>query len=135
MLTVEQRKDLVKKILIWGGLGLVLAAVLMGRASWVMGVMAALIAIMARLTKLLAYFPTLKKVFPDMAQADASKKNTSLSQMSRQEAAEILGVDIDASVDDIRLAHKRLMQKIHPDRGGSEPLAKQINQAKDVLLS
>ena len=55
--------------------------------------------------------------------------------MNKQQAAEILGIDVDASVEDVRSAHKRLMQKMHPDRGGSDALAKQINLAKDVLLS
>ncbi|MCL4167184.1 UNVERIFIED_CONTAM: hypothetical protein GTU68_041467 [Idotea baltica] len=53
--------------------------------------------------------------------------------MSRQDAADILGIDINASQDEIRTAHKKLMQKIHPDRGGSDALAKQINEAKRVL--
>ena len=56
------------------------------------------------------------------------------SDMSKEMAAEILGLPVEANADEIRLAHKRLMQKIHPDRGGSEALAKQINQAKDVLI-
>ncbi len=54
--------------------------------------------------------------------------------MTRKEAADVLGVKEDASTEDIKLAHKRLMQKIHPDRGGTDALAQQINHAKDVLL-
>ena len=54
--------------------------------------------------------------------------------MGRQQAADILGVEINASDEEVRMAHKKLMQKIHPDRGGSELLAKQINTAKDVLM-
>ena len=54
--------------------------------------------------------------------------------MSRAEALAILGLDEDASNEDIVAAHRRLMQKLHPDRGGNDYLAAKINQAKDFLL-
>ena len=56
------------------------------------------------------------------------------SGMSRSEAYSVLGLDAGASDDAIRAAHRRLMQQIHPDKGGSNYLAAKINQAKDVLL-
>ncbi len=57
------------------------------------------------------------------------------SDMSVQEARDILGVAEDATKEEIIHAHKRMMQKMHPDRGGSDYLAKQINLAKDKLLA
>lgn len=55
--------------------------------------------------------------------------------MDRAEALAVLGLAEGASAEDIRAAHRRLIQRVHPDVGGSADLAARINRAKDVLLA
>jgi len=56
------------------------------------------------------------------------------SDMTRDEALAVLGLAEGAGADEIRAAHRRLIQRMHPDVGGSADLAARINRAKDVLL-
>lgn len=66
---------------------------------------------------------------------DYQEKPSSGRQQEVQEAYEILGLQPNCSRDDIIKAHRKLMQKNHPDRGGSDYIAAKINQAKDTLLN
>lgn len=63
-----------------------------------------------------------------------ARRSTSSSDMSRDEALAVLGLADGATVEEIRAAHRRLIQRMHPDVGGSADLAARINRAKDILL-
>lgn len=68
------------------------------------------------------------------AAAGAEPPATASGPMTTEEAWRILGLEPGADREAIIAAHRRLMQRLHPDRGGSSYLAARINQAKDCLL-
>lgn len=71
----------------------------------------------------------------DVSADDSASSSSSSSQMSLQEAFDILGVSTNATRDEIIQAHRRMIQKMHPDRGGSAWIAARINDAKKLLLA
>jgi hypothetical protein len=56
------------------------------------------------------------------------------ARMSLDEARSILGVDAEATPEEIQAAYTRLMRMAHPDKGGTSGLAAQLNAARDRLL-
>jgi hypothetical protein len=57
------------------------------------------------------------------------------SQLSLEAAYAVLGLQKGANKDEVVKAHRSMMQKMHPDRGGSDYLAAQINEAKAVIFT
>jgi hypothetical protein len=85
-----------------------------------------------------AYLDGRFPVWRDDVKADADGRKGAApasGPMTKEEAYKVLGLEAGASAAEIRQAHRRLMQRLHPDLGGSTFLAARINEAKDVLLS
>jgi hypothetical protein len=55
--------------------------------------------------------------------------------MGRAEAASMLGVPETADAETIEAAYRRLIFRVHPDRGGAAGLAAQLNAARAALLA
>jgi curved DNA-binding protein CbpA len=55
--------------------------------------------------------------------------------MPLEDARRLLGVAENATLEDIRTAHRRLIARVHPDIGGSAELAERVNVARDTLVA
>ncbi len=121
-------------ILLYGTAAALLILVLTGRISWLFALFSAAVPWINR--ALMA-----KRIWYQFNQSRQTNNQTNQAhpatpaQMTPEQAREILNISASASKQDIIDAHRKLIQKIHPDRGGSDFLAAQINQAKDTLLN
>lgn len=132
-----------KMVLVIGG-ALLLFMVLTGRVHVLTAAVAALIPLLRKLPALLKFAPMFRKAMGGASgprpggqseQAGPGGNRTATSgAMTQQEACDILGVKPGCSREDITAAHRRLMLKVHPDRGGNDYLAAKLNEARELLL-
>jgi len=55
--------------------------------------------------------------------------------MTQEQAYEILGLERGASLERVRMAHRTLMKRLHPDQGGTAEQAARVNAARDRLTN
>lgn len=136
------KRRLPQLLLYGGGAALILLAVT-GRLPWLFGVLGGIAAAAMRLLPLalrLPQFAALWRTLRDAGDPPRREDRGSAGppaghgRMSPEEARDLLGVAPEATREEISAAHRRLIQRMHPDRGGSAGLAARINEARDTLL-
>ncbi len=112
-----------------------------GRLHWLAAVGAAVLPFLRRGFSLVRYLPFLGRLYRQFnpnanpGQGPGGEQRSSAPDvMTPQQARAVLDLGPDASKQDVVDAHRRLMTKIHPDKGGSTFLAQQLNEAKRVLI-
>lgn len=136
----QQRKTLWR---LAGGIfiGVLVILVVTGRMHWVGALLGALIPFVRTLYGLLGHilpYWLKRKAAQDNQQHQGAPTPAPIN-MATQEALDFLGLSGDPDKGEItetmiQEAHRRLIQKLHPDRGGNDYLAAKINQARDLLL-
>ncbi len=112
-----------------------------GRLHWLAAVGAAVLPFLRRGFSLVRYLPFLGRLFRQFNQntnpgqgPGGDQRSSAPDVMTPQQARAVLDLGPDASKQDVVDAHRRLMTKVHPDKGGSTFLAQQLNEAKRVLI-
>lgn len=134
--SAKQRRQLILRGTLFGLVGIFLVLAATGRVHWIMAALAAAIPFAKVLFSLvLRAFPFLQVWMKHRQQAEEQTTTLNPSgEFNEEEAWQLLGLEPSATREQIIQAHKRLIQKLHPDRGGNDYLASKLNAARDLLL-
>ena len=135
----ESRNRSLVSIMLYGVAAAVLILVITGRIPWLFALFSAATPWINRALSVKYMWDRFNHSQSDgndqYSQRKSGPPGISETKMAAEEAYKILNLEPGASEQEIIDAHRKLILKIHPDKGGSEFLAAQINQAKDILLN
>lgn len=139
-LPAELRSKRLKQ-LAWVAIALILLVLMLsGKLSGLLAIFGVIFAFLVRsMPLILRYAPQLHSIWwrfkagnPQYGKPGPGPSRQ--AGMTTTEAFEVLGLNPGATEEEIIQAHRKLISRFHPDRGGSDYLAAQINQAKKTLL-
>lgn len=106
-----------------------------GRVHWLAGVVGGAIPFVRQYILQHVYHRLSGQRNQSDEQSQQKPQANSSSTINREQALAVLGLTDQPSEEEIVAAHRKLMQKFHPDRGGNDYLASQLNAAKDLLIA
>ena len=105
-----------------------------GRLNWVSALIAGVLPFVRRGLSLLRFLPIIRRLVGRRPQPTRANPPSAANALTAPVAREILGIEDGATRAEIVAAHRKLMQRNHPDQGGSTYIAAQLNEARDLLL-
>ena len=136
----KERRKILLRSAIGGLLLMMIMMAVTGRMHWLFALIGALLPFMRGLLGVgiqLLPFWLKRKNQQHTGEQQQSHHPVQQSAMDVREAQDILGLKgnlSDITVEMVNDANRRLIQKLHPDRGGNDYLASRVNLARDLLL-
>ena len=122
------------KLLILLLVAIIVILTVTGRLPWMGALVAGFFLLFKKYSGVLRAIPFLRYLFGSRKTGNTQGNTKSGFQMTRQDALKILNLEEGCTSEEIIQAHRKLIQKLHPDRGGNGFLAAQVNEARNVLL-
>lgn len=142
----KARKKQLLTLSLYGIAALIAVLAVTGRVHWIIAAVSMLVALLRpflgiAISALPAWLLSrrLAKKEPQQQKEQTASASPASGRLTQAEAADILGLKAQLESHQltkelINSAHRALIQKVHPDRGGNEYLASRVNTARDILL-